>query len=113
MPSRLASLSSRPTHLKALPGGLVCDSCKTPPPRRKIIKRGLYLGQEGCEDDLDRGVFFIKLLADDSLSCASLLGSDRVDVDVDAALVLTDRCWMLMSGRTYPTSSCIVDGAQN
>lgn len=37
MPSRVACLSSRPTQLKALPGGLVFDSRKTPLPRRRVI----------------------------------------------------------------------------
>ena len=40
MLSHAASLSSRPTQLKALPGGLVCDSRKTPPPGVKNIKGG-------------------------------------------------------------------------
>eukprot|EP00064_Thunnus_orientalis_P022748 superscaffoldBa00007954_g22964 len=52
------SLSSRPTQLKALPGGLVCDSRKTPPPGVKNIKEGEEgpdLGQEGfCKQDIIR-----------------------------------------------------------
>lgn len=40
MPSNAACVSSRPTQLKQLPGGLICDSRKTPPPGLKNIKAG-------------------------------------------------------------------------
>lgn len=63
----LSSLSSRPTQLKALSGGLVCDSRKTPPPGLENIKEegggwfggGSHLGQEGCENGLNRAAFFL------------------------------------------------------
>lgn len=113
MVSRVDSLSSRPTQLKALPGGLFWDPRKTPPPRRKIIKRRWYLGQEGCDDGVDRSMFFIMVQADDSLSllaCWSLslrmwmlrVGTDWLVLDAE----------VLMTGRTYQTPPCIVNGAQ-
>lgn len=45
MVSRVSSPPIRPTQLKALPGGLLWDSRKTPPPSRQIIKADQIWGR--------------------------------------------------------------------
>lgn len=86
MPPRVASLSSRPTQLKALPGGLVCDSRKTPPPRRKILKEGgggIRCRAGGMWGWSEPGDIFIQVPADGSLSSRVDVGAASVLLDAD------------------------------